>query len=35
MVKDIDYDFNYIPHMWVSIHCESKIGKQDLQSAES
>lgn len=35
MVKEIDYDFNYVPNMWVSIRCESKIGKQDLQSGES
>ena len=27
-------DRNYISVAWVSIHCESKIEKQDLQAVE-
>ena len=34
MEKDIDYDCNYIPLVWVSILYESKIEKQDLQGGE-
>ena len=34
MEKDIGYDCNYIALVWVNIHCESKIQKQDKQAGE-